>query len=140
MTRKDFLWQKFSSPLSSKGIANLEFKITSRVSEKKTKYLSNPIDLKFHMPRRKRTKGTREARAHTARSRKNPHVFHRSLLQRYGGLAILLTVLFIFTEVSSTISTVLLANMAASILGIGIILAMFLTASRMRRSIQQQAL
>ena len=67
----------------------------------------------------------------------SPHRFHHSVARRWGFLAIALTLLFIVTEVTSPITPKLIGNMAAVILAVGVILAMFITVSRARLMIQE---
>lgn len=68
--------------------------------------------------------------------KKDIHPFDWSLAMKWGALAALLTAVYIFTELTSPVTFNLLLNMAISIVGLGAITALFLTAARARRLVQ----
>ncbi|MEK6960091.1 MAG: hypothetical protein AABX47_02885 [Nanoarchaeota archaeon] len=69
--------------------------------------------------------------------KKSIHPFDWSVAMRWGALAVLLTAVFVFTELTSDVTYNLLVNMAATIILIGVIASLILTASRARRLVKQ---
>jgi len=69
--------------------------------------------------------------------KKTIHPFDWSVAMKWGALAVILTAVVVFNELTSDVTYNLLINMAALIILIGVIISLILTTSRARRIVKE---